>query len=152
MAESFRHATIGFVFDESPLNEAAMKHTVLGGGALKCSHDVYVVGIAPDVVKDPSLGSIWTNIPAEDGAFSFEVATSLPYFLLKLVALAALTEGLKDVLRKRSRLARLFVDRNALNRLTPPCGGDGSDHVAVAGNGLCRSGVGAEGREPLVAP
>ena len=33
MADPFRHATIGLTLDDSPLNEPAMLHTVLGHGA-----------------------------------------------------------------------------------------------------------------------
>lgn len=78
----FNYVSIHLTGDESTPDPAALEHSFLGRGAMKCEMNRYIGELAPDVIRDPSLGNLWSDIPPkDDGSYLVEVGTELPFFL-----------------------------------------------------------------------
>jgi hypothetical protein len=81
----FRNVTIQLVADDtSPIEESVAKKSFFLQHAFKLREDMVVAPAAPELVKDESLGHLWSDVSARNGQYVFEIATSLPFFLPSL--------------------------------------------------------------------
>lgn len=78
----FRNVTIQLVADDtSPIEQSVAKKSFFLQHAFKLREDMVVAPAAPELVKDESLGHLWSDVSPRDGQYVFEIATSLPFFL-----------------------------------------------------------------------
>ena len=78
--EAFRNVSIKLAYDETPVDRNLVAKSTFLRSALKLELDCVVGDAAPELNLS-NLGHLWDGVTPTDGAYEFEVATELPYYL-----------------------------------------------------------------------
>lgn len=85
MNEVVKFLTVGLVTDDdTPVDLALTGVSTFLSVCFKLDLFRVIAEIGPGHSKDPSLGELWCELPADEGKFTFELATELPFFLPNL--------------------------------------------------------------------
>ena len=82
MSGRFNNLTVQLLGDDdTPLDPSLLSRSVFLQSATSFNYSRIVGEATERFAKDPSLGHLWSDVPSKDGAFEFELATVLPYYL-----------------------------------------------------------------------
>jgi hypothetical protein len=82
VAISYNNVSVRFLpDDETPFDESLGGKSVFFTAAFSLNLAVVIVPAAPDLKKDESLGELWHDIKPDNGVYTVDIATILPYYL-----------------------------------------------------------------------